>query len=208
MAVGVAAPEVAEDEMRLAPQPALADPVSSFAALLKRLESEGVPAALSYEQLRRRLIVYFRLHLPAEAEALADVTFDRMARRLEEGVPVREIRHYALGVARLVCLEARAREQRSRDAFADPALLPDNVATETDAEVDAVQAALAACLQTLPARNRDLILAYYSGDGAQRRRVRQSLAAEARLSLNALRNKALRIREALEQCVLERLKSP
>ena len=178
-----------------------------FPTLMQRLAADGTPAATIYEELRRRLIVYFRLHLPAEAEALADQVFDRMARKLQEGTEVRDVAHYAFGVARLVCLEARAREQRWREASADPPLAPEAESAE-DAEDDkAVMDALAACLQQMGARSSELILAYYAGDGGEGRRARGRLATALGLSINALRNRALRIREALEECVSRRLKS-
>ena len=186
-----------------------AEPPSAFALLLQRLGANGRPAAAVYEDLRRRLIVYFRLHLPAEAENLADTVFERMAHKVYEGTEVRDVAHYAFGVARLVCLEAQAREQRRREAAADPTLQPQDLpgTDAADAAVDeaAVMAALQNCLRRLDARSSELILAYYTGDGGEGRRARGRLAQALGLSLNALRNRALRIREALELCVAGKL---
>ncbi|MDB5978783.1 MAG: hypothetical protein JWR07_5543 [Nevskia sp.] len=179
----------------------------AFPALMERLGADGKPAAAVYEELRRRLIVYFRLHLPAEAENLADSVFDRMARKLQEGTEVREVAHYAFGVARLVCFEGRAREQRWREAAADPTLMPEAPAEDAGEDGKQVMHALSECLRQMGARSSELILAYYAADGGEGRRARSRLAAALGLSLNALRNRALRIREALEQCVSGRLKS-
>jgi DNA-directed RNA polymerase specialized sigma24 family protein len=50
------------------------------------------------------------------------------------------------------------------------------------------------CLSTLPESSRDLIARYYCGE-------RAALAGELGISLNTLRNRALRIREKLYECV-------
>jgi len=176
-----------------------------FDALFARLGRDE-PAQLGYERLRQRLIQFFRLHMPPEAEDLADLALDRLARRLHEGVAVDHPQRYALGVARLILLEARTRLARQHLAEQDP--------TWTDApdaadavHLEAAIAALNGCLEQLGERARALILAYYTADGAQRIRTRQRLAGEFGSSLNALRNRALRLRETLERCVREQLET-
>lgn len=180
--------------------------------LLQRLAVDGGAdgGGALYEQLRRRLVVYFRLHLPAEAESLADQTFDRMARKLHEGVQIREVRLFAAGVARMICLEALARERRRLEAMREPPPVAENEAPDEYPDEDEQQRklALAACLRQLGLRSSELILNYYAGDGAQTRQARRRLAAELGVSLNSLRNRALRIRETLEQCIWNRLRAP
>ena len=179
-------------------------PDAPFDALLRRLRSDG-SEALAYEALRRRLIRFFRLHIPAEAEDLADVTLDRLARKIHEGTDVTSVPLYALGIARRVLHEARARGAKRRAAEADPTLAPDAGDAESDAAEEAVLAALSRCLDQAGASARALILAYYQADGAGRIAIRQQLADELSISLNALRNRALRLRETLEDCVRERM---
>ena len=176
-----------------------------FESLLQRLRSDGAEGVV-YEALRRRLIQFHRLHVPAEADDLADITLDRLARKIHEGTEVASVPLYALGIARMVVHEARARAARQRIAEADPTLQPDeDVAHEASAN-EAVMKALAACLDAAGAAARTLILDYYGADGAERIRARQHLAAAHGVSLNALRNRALRLREALENCVRSRTK--
>jgi len=178
------------------------EPATPFDALLGRLQSEG-SEGLAYETLRRRLIQFYRLHVPAEADDLADVVLDRLARKLHEGTEVASVPLYALGIARMVLHEARARGARRRAAEADPTLVPDRDDEQDTTET--VLAALSTCLHAAGSAARALILAYYGADGAERIAVRQRLAAERRISLNALRNRALRLREMLEDCVRTRL---
>ena len=178
----------------------------AFAALLSRLAADGGDAT-AYESLRRRLIQLLRLHVPAEADDLADVVLDRLARRIHEGTEVASVPSYALGIARMVLHEARAKAARRHVAEADPTLVPDDGTAEDTNELESVLAALRACLDAAGTNARALILAYYGGDGAVRIATRKRLADEHGISLNALRNRALRLRDALEECVRRRTKS-
>jgi DNA-directed RNA polymerase specialized sigma24 family protein len=177
-----------------------------FEALLRRLGDAG-DAGVAYERLRSRLIRFYRLHVPAEAEELADVTLERLARKLHEGIEVVSVPAFALGIARNVLHEARARHARQRLAEADPTLRPDAPAEGAEAKQseEAVLRALLDCLDVTGSDTRTLILAYYGADGAERIAMRQRLAAERGIAVNALRNRALRLREALERCVRARL---
>jgi len=179
----------------------------AFTALLARLAADGGDAA-AYESLRRRLILFFRLHVPAEADDLADVVLDRLARRIHEGIDVASVPSYALGIARMVLHEARARASRRHLAETDPTLVPDEHAADEALALEHVLAALRACLDAAGATSRRLILAYYGGDGAVRIATRKRLADECAISLNALRNRALRLRDALEECVRKRTNPP
>jgi DNA-directed RNA polymerase specialized sigma24 family protein len=175
-----------------------------FDALLRRLGRDGTEGP-AYETLRRRLIRFFRVYAPGEADELADVSLDRLARKIHEGTEVVNVPLYALGIARMVLHEARARGARRRNAEADPTLVPDEQDAQATGELEAALAALSACLDAAGAEPRALILDYYGADGAERIATRQRLAGERGISINALRNRALRLREALEDCVRRRL---
>ena len=176
---------------------------SPLDALLARLAADG-DEGVGYETLRRRLIRFFDVYVPADADELADVALDRVARRIHEGVEVASVLSYTLGVARMVLHEARARAARRRVAEIDPTLLPDDENTESR-DIEVALAALSHCLDAAGGDGRTLILEYYGADGASRIALRQRLAHERGISLNALRNRALRLREALEDCVRRRL---
>jgi DNA-directed RNA polymerase specialized sigma24 family protein len=175
----------------------------AFAALLARLAADGGDAA-AYESLRRRLIQFFKLHVPADADDLADVVLDRLARRIHEGIDVASVPSYALGIARMVLHEARAKSMRRHLAEADPTLMPDDDAAEDASDLEPVLAALRACLGSAGTAASRLILTYYGGDGSLRIATRKRLADECGISLNALRNRALRLRDTLEDCVRKR----
>jgi DNA-directed RNA polymerase specialized sigma24 family protein len=172
-------------------------------ALLERLQAEGPSPQVVYETLRKRLIAYLRLHVPAQAETLADEALDRMARRMHEGTPVQNVYLYALGIARLLVRESRARTTREDAAARDATLFQDDADDVVARE--ALDAALRACMEALPPGGAGLIVEYYSsGEGAARIESRRHIAARLGLGLNALRNRALRLRDMLESCIRQR----
>jgi DNA-directed RNA polymerase specialized sigma24 family protein len=172
-------------------------------SLLQRL-AVGTDVASAYEQLRLRLVTFFRLRFPVEAEALADEAIDRLARRINDGTQIDNPAGYALGIARFLALEAAARQRKESHA-AREALLDMELNT-CEAEADPALPALRACLEAMDRDSARLIVEYYvADDGGSRIARRQRLAESLGLTPNALRNRALRSRLALEKCVSARL---
>ena len=184
---------------------AAAQGASAFDSLLRRLAADGENPAHAYERLRERLLALFRVYFPAESEALTDVTLDRLAKRVAEGVTIDDTRLYALGIARMVLREARLRLARQHEVERDPTLQPDDDAGAEQLETERALHGLRACLGTLDTDSRALILRYYAADGGARIRLRQQLAEAQGSSLNALRNRALRLRARIEECLRVRL---
>jgi DNA-directed RNA polymerase specialized sigma24 family protein len=182
--------------------------IEHLSLLLTKLDPHDAPAAArAYEELRRRLILYFRLRRPHEAEDLADSVLDRVARRLADGVVIETVESYAVGAARFVLQEryaATQREQRVHQQIGYTYQVegyPSGILAAIEAGPDVRLAALKNCLSGLESAERGMILEYYGADGSQRMRTRQSLAQKLSLSLNALHNRALRLRKQLERCV-------
>ncbi len=161
-----------------------------FEALLERISGE------QYEELRARLVRYFRWERSTEPEDLADETLDRVARKLALGEAIESLERYSAGVARLVRRETATRARRREIA------LGKRVSPETELPVDAVaMECLQACLSKLGDEQRQMIVRYYGG--SEQIRVRKEMAAEMGVGMNALRNRALRLRETLEACVMK-----
>lgn len=172
--------------------------------LIARLRADAASGGFDYEPLRRRLVLFFRQHEPVDAEALADEVLDRLARRLDEGTAIDNAGLYAFGIAKLMLFEAHERRTR-HEAARQEALATAEAEAERDEETDpALLAALRACLREFGPRSAELMLAYYRDDDARRIATRRGLAARLGVSLNALRNRALRLRDALETCVRRR----
>jgi len=166
--------------------------------LLQRLDADPERAGAAYETLRRGLVALFTWRGAATPEECADTTLDRLAARLEEGVEVQDVTRFAHGVARLVLLEHWRRPDARRVSVdeLDPVAAP-----SAPADDDALHGCLDRCLAELPADGRDLILAYYVDHGRRRIEGRRALARGLGVSESALRNRAQRLRDRLEQCL-------
>lgn len=163
---------------------------AAWDALLARLESPE-----RYETLRARLIRFFQWERFADSEELADEVLNRVARKLAEGEQIVNLEAYVSGVARLVLREAANRDRRRERA------LERRPEPDPFQEDPAAQDCLERQLAKLPPADRTLILRYYSGERSGRIENRKQLAAQLGLNLNALRNRALRLRTRLESLV-------
>jgi DNA-directed RNA polymerase specialized sigma24 family protein len=178
----------------MAAQPRTLAP-EQFEALLAALDADRTQAGERYDALHRRLVQFFGWENGSEPEALADEVMDRVARRICEGEPVTQPAAYAMGVARFVLREDQARARRNERALLE---MP-----KRETEDARPMECLERCLGTMPEAARGLLMAYYSGDGGARIARRKQLAAELGIELNALRNRALRLRQQLERCVAQ-----
>jgi len=166
----------------------------AFARLLQSFSADPATAAELYEKNRLRLTRFFEWQDLTHAEELADRCLDVMARKLAEGQSFSEPGSYLLGIARRIRLEAL--EEQARMTVADPRP-PKQI---SDAAVRAFDC-LDQCLDTLKSSERELLLRYYTGDRARRIENRKRLAASLGLRINTLRNRALRLRLKMEECV-------
>lgn len=172
--------------------------MNGFDTLLAALDPDRERAGAAYEELRLRLVKFFSWEGCLHPEDWADEVLARVAKKLEAGESIENVIAYAAGVARFALKEAFRQEQRSRPlegdfAAAPPVELPDPRLAEC----------LTRCLSELPKDGRTLILDYYQGDAGARIRQRQAMAARLGVSLNSLRNRALRLRDRLEKCLTE-----
>lgn len=174
---------------------------STFAQLLAAFGENREEAAAQLEAIRQRLEKYFAWERFADADELAWECLLRVAQKLAENVEIDNVEAYVFGVARMVLQEARSTQMRRQRLLS---MRPADAAPDANLEQHA--AALERCLRLLPEADRELILRYYEGDSAARIRNRQNLAHEHGLSLNALRNKALRLRTMLERCFHSRVR--
>jgi DNA-directed RNA polymerase specialized sigma24 family protein len=171
---------------------------SGFERLLEILDDDRDRAAVAYEQLRRRIAALLQWWGAPDGDDLADVTFDRVAQKLDEGavIPRTKMAAYARSVARLTFYESVRRQRRQR--------LNERGAVgvwDSSPDVEDLHARLERCLATLPGADRHLVLRYY-GDG-RANDMRRELARQAGISGTALRIRAHRIRGRLETLMRE-----
>jgi DNA-directed RNA polymerase specialized sigma24 family protein len=174
----------------------------AFDKLLGCLAAEPELAGERYEELRRMLVKIFEWRGAPFPEDCADETLNRVARRIDEGVEIKDIGGYCYGVARLVLLETTKAPDRRRvalDDFAETALLEETAEEKVGRVLGR--------LQQLPADSRELIVQYYSEEKRAKINHRKHLAETLGIPLNALRSRAQRTRDKLEQCIIQCLKA-
>jgi DNA-directed RNA polymerase specialized sigma24 family protein len=182
----------------------------AFDALLARLDGDRERAAEQYEHIRRGLITFFECRGSPSAEDHADATINRAARRLIEGqeIHVENPASYFYGIARNVLKEWWDVAARQPAQLDDARHVP--VAFDPQRRDDELRQrriherrleCLEHCLQELTDDHRQLIAGYYQGETSAKIANRKHLAERLSIPLNALRIRALRIRERLEKCV-------
>jgi len=167
--------------------------------LLNAFSDDEDNAADLYELARRKLERFFVWRTVEPADEYVDETFNRVARRLDEGQKIDNLSAYLLAVARLVCMEAM--KARPRTESQDDAENTRQFAAPEPVAPDARLECLDQCLDSLPNENRTLIMDYYQEERRLKIELRQELADRLQIPLNALRIRAHRIRVGLEKCI-------
>lgn len=165
--------------------------------LLAFLDADPELAGRRYVALYGKLTKFFEWRGCAAPDVSADETLNRVARKIEQGAVITNFNGFLYGVARNVLNEdfkKRGEEQRRLADFAR------FVEARETREPDGLLTCLESCLLTLPAGDRELLLAYYQGC-PHRLTHRQELARRHGLSINALRVRVHRLRLMLEQRV-------
>ena len=167
-----------------------------FDALLEWLDPDREKAAQRYEIIRAGLVRMFISNGLSDAGHYADVTIDRVMKRLPEiqSTYVGDPAKYFHGVARNVLREAR----REREIATD--ILPPQWPSPPRSEM---AECLSKCLKVLPRDKRELILDYHLFRGHEKVENHREMAGELSITEGALRTRAHHLRATLEKCVLE-----
>lgn len=185
---------------------------ADFELLLERLDSNATQAAEKYELLRLKLVksLSWKGCPNSEADALADVIFDRVAKKLVQGEQIKNINAYAGEVSRFVWLEHRrnSKEYAAGDDLPETAFQPD---IEIFDEPDLRLRCLRKCLAEVISDENDKILIvgyYHTESGEKNKETRKNLAEKLGLTMTTLKVKACRLRGRLEKCINECIKKP
>ncbi len=174
----------------------------TFIRLLNRLDADHERAGEKYEDLRRTLIRFFEWRGAPCPDEHADEVFNRLARKLDEGIEIRNVSAYSHEVARLVFLETTKGSYSKRLPL--ESLETDLIAEDLSEEVRVKEQRLEClenCLRTLPRESSELILGYYRYEASGQIGRRRALAERLGLRRDALANRAQRLRDKLERCV-------
>jgi RNA polymerase sigma factor (sigma-70 family) len=179
----------------------------AFDRLLASLDSDASTAGEKYLLMRRNLVRYFEGRSCPFAEDHADEAINRVARRLADGEDVLDINGYCYGIARFMLLEVYKSREREEQALKElPSLrLVDSDPAESDEDGDRLEC-LNHCLEKLPTNSKQLIVGYYQGDKQSRIENRKRIGKEMGIPNQALRSRAVRLREKLEACLSTCLK--
>jgi DNA-directed RNA polymerase specialized sigma24 family protein len=209
-------PQAARQKTRQAPPTLMKNEnltKEGFDRLMEWLGKDREAGALKYEAIRRDLIRYFGRSVGADAEELADETINRIIEKLPQisgsytGDPKYLFFRYAQ-LARLEQTRKLARRKLPReDDYRTTGDLPDpRTFAKAKAEAEAGEQAnfcLIECLRKLRPEERRIFLLYYQEGNRLQLDWRRSLAAEAGISLNALRLQIHRQKERLYACIVE-----
>ncbi len=171
----------------------------AFDKFLACLDSDRERAGRQYEMIRSKLISFFEWRNSPFPEDHADEAINRVVRKIDEGVQLRDPSTYVFGIARMLLLEI-AKEQHKKWAATDHlarSVPPLELADGSESKVECLRR----CLAELPTESRELITQYYQGERREKIINRRRLTERLAIPINALRIKACRIREKLAGCL-------
>ncbi len=163
------------------------------------LEPSQEHAAQRYEHIRRKLITICAARGGSHPEEMADECIDLVVRKVPEIAPTYtgEPEFYFYSVVKFVVLRWLRKNQTVE--------LSDRADVEDQSgdffEVEKQHECLDQCLDQLDDLSREIALEYYRHDKKAKIDHRWALAQRTGITMNALRIKALRIRQTLEGCV-------
>lgn len=171
---------------------------TSFDLLLARLHPDRERAAVEYESTRKTLIKFFEWQSCSNAEACADETIDRVAKKIDQGEQIQDLTKYFKGVARLIAYEVLKGRERQANLVRQLLHTP-TVDAATESEEDHARGyCMETCLRKLSRENIELITRYCQPENKTENK--KNLAEEMGIPLNALRIRAHRIRRELKKC--------
>ena len=172
----------------------------AFDKFLALFSSDRDEAGKIYEELRLRLIRFFEWRGIGSADILADKTFDRVTRKVDQGEKISSPMGYIYTVASFIFREnydPGRQTELDEELIIAPSYTPQPDLEDDDPLIDCFDK----CLDELPLDNKNLIMAYYQDEKRTKIDLRRQLAEQLGIPMNALRIRAHRIRKTLEECI-------
>jgi len=182
----------------------------AFEKMLAWLDSDREVAGEKYEKIRQKLIKLFKWRNCTPEEEYADITINRVTRRIYESAPVEVSNPYlyfhgtALNVIREFWRGQLKHKQEDFETLDPLEFADENPQQKIEQELERKQtqnrfACMQECLRELPPENQDFIVEYHHGES--KKDARKEMAERLNVSLNVLRIRACRVRESLQKCV-------
>ena len=177
--------------------------VEGFDAFLDSLDTDRERAAEMFLRLRERIERFFEWRNCEDTQELADIVFDRTAKKIADGEAIKNIEAYCVSVAKFVALEDRRNAFRKEE-------LNENISSDTDsgnglnANAEDLAAlrhqCLDSCLGELAMDDRGLLISYFDTDQQTMIPKRKRLAGSLGISPNSLRIRVCRLRSKVGAC--------
>lgn len=187
----------------------------AFDKLLVWLDHDREAAGEKYEKIRQKLIKLFRWRNCQPEEEYADITINRVTRRIFESATVEVSDPYlyfhgtALNVIREFWRGQAKHKREDFEALAASELAAESPEQKVEFEFEQEQQAnrfncMQECLGQLAPDTRDFIIEYHHGE--KKKDARKAMAEKLNVPMNVLRIRACRVREGLQKCVDKCLK--
>lgn len=178
----------------------------AFDKMLSWLNADREKAGEEYEKIRQKLIKLFKWRNCRPEEDYADITINRVMRRVYEDVDASKDKPYLYfhGTALNVLREFWRAEQKHKTEDLE------NVTLSTDSPEEKMLEnfeerkktakfdCMRSCLLQLNDETREFIVKYHQGE--RKKDVRKEMAEKENVPLNVLRIRACRVRTDLEKC--------
>ncbi len=168
----------------------------AFDKLLEAFAENRDKAAENYLLLCKNLLRYFEVRGINHSQSAVDEVINRLAKKLESGEQINNINTYALGVARLLTLELHKSPERKMSNDLPELSVSPIKEEKTKHEIELER--LDKCLDELTPENRELIKNYYQGERREKIENRKRMAERMGIPQNALRSRAVRLRQKLK----------
>lgn len=170
--------------------------------LLAWLDLDRDVAATKYETIRNGLIRFFLFRDCIDSGMLADEVINRVAVRIDKVIekfsePAKCCHGFACNVYREYL------QDHTRQVDADLSVLPDPPDEEEERRLELEDECLKQCMGKLTPADDHLFRRYFQELTPAKIKIRKKLAAELRLTLNALAIRVARIRKRLRECMTE-----
>lgn len=163
-------------------------------ALLKWLHSDTEKAGQIYNKILDRLQTYFRCNGCNHSQECAAVVMNRIAKKIHEGIRAeKEPISYAIGFAKFILLEYR-RWQSTSQEITKPEISEPPPGEER--ENPEKEKCWEKCLRAFPYEKIQLLKDYLSANRKQKLEIAKNLNT----TIESLRVKISRIKEALKRC--------
>ena len=182
----------------------------AFDKLLSWLDADREIAGEKYEKIRQKLMKLFKWRNCTPEEDYADITINRVTRRVFENAPVDVSNPYlyfhgtALNVIREFWRGQLKHKQEDFETLDASALATESPAQKMEQDFEQGKeanryACMQECLRELPDETRDFIVKYHHGES--KKEIRKQMAEKLKVPMNVLRIRACRVREGLQKCV-------